>query len=139
MKTKNHVTYDCNYHIIFCPKYRKKVLKGQIKEDLIKIIKEKSIELDCELIEYEIMEDHVHILVSIPPQVPLTSYLKTIKGTSSNILRNKYSELKSRIPTLWTHSYYVSTTGGVNLEKVKEYIENQETQYQAKLKYTKKK
>lgn len=138
MKTKNHVTFDCNYHIIFCPKYRKKVLIGEIKDKLSLILKDISIELDCELKEFEIMEDHVHILVSIPPQLKVSSYIRKIKGVSSNKLRKIFPELRSKLPTLWTHSYFVSTTGGVNLEEVKKYIQNQETQYEARLKYEKK-
>ena len=139
MNKKNHVTYNCNYHIIFCPKYRKKLLRDDVKTDLIKILKDKSSELDSKIIQYEIMSDHVHLLVEIPPQISIGTYIKRIKGTSSKILREKYPELKSKLPALWTHSYFVSTTGGVNLEKVKEYIENQETQYEARLKYQKNK
>lgn len=136
--TKNHITYDCNYHIIFCPKYRKKLLKDEIANDLSKYIESRTLEVDCKLKSFEVMEDHVHILVSIPPQMKVGSYVRMIKGGSAKLLRDKYKELKSKLPTLWTHSYFVSTTGGVNLEQVKKYIENQETQYEAQKRYSKK-
>jgi putative transposase len=139
LKTLNHVTYNCNYHIVWTPKYRKKLLIGDIKNDFIEILKNSSIEMEVDLIEFEVMPDHIHILVSIPPQLKIGTYLKKIKGNSSRFLRNKYKDLKSKLPSLWTHSYFVSTVGNINLHQIKKYIEEQETQYDAKLKYGSKK
>lgn len=81
--------------------------------------------MKVEVIEIEIMPDHVHLLVDVDPQFGVHKYIKHIKGASSKILRDKYRELRSRVPTLWTNSYFVSTVGGVTLDVVKKYIEDQ--------------
>lgn len=123
----NHVTYDCNFHIIFTPKYRLKLLKGEIAEDLKIIIRELSEELKFEIKAMEIMEDHVHLLLNIAPQLGVHKVVKRIKGRSSRELRAKYKELRSRAPTLWTHAYFCATVGGAPLEVIKKYVEDQKT------------
>jgi putative transposase len=79
----------------------------------------------AELIELEIMPDHVHLLVEVDPQYGVHRLIKQIKGQTSRILRQEFPEIKSRIPTLWTNSYFVSTVGGAPLSAIKQYIENQ--------------
>lgn len=89
------------------------------------LIKETCIKQNVEIIEMEIMPDHVHLLMEVDPQYGIHKAVKQIKGYSSRILRNEYPWLRSRIPTLWTNSYFVSTVGGAPLAVIKQYIENQ--------------
>lgn len=124
-KHSKQVVYSSKYHIVWCPKYRRKVLVGKIEKRLKQLIKEVCKEKQAELIEYEIMPDHVHILVEIHPQFGIHKLVRFIKGRSSRILREEFPELKSKLPTLWTHSYFCSTVGGSPLEVIKQYIENQ--------------
>jgi putative transposase len=86
---------------------------------------EKCAEHQAEVIELEVMSDHVHLLVEVGPQYGIHRLVKQIKGYSSRILRKEFPWLRSRIPTLWTNSYFVSTVGGSPLEAIKKYIENQ--------------
>lgn len=79
----------------------------------------------AELIELEVMPDHVHLLVEIDPQFGIHRLVKAIKGTSSRILRDEFKGLRSRLPSLWTNSYFVATVGGAPLAVIKQYIENQ--------------
>jgi putative transposase len=124
-RSNKHVKYSCKYHIIFCPKYRRKVLVEEVSERLEQILKDLCIELNCILIEYEIMPDHVHLLVDVDPVLGVNSFVSRLKGRSSRVLRSEFPSLKSRLPCLWTSSYFVSTVGGVSLEVVKQYIDNQ--------------
>lgn len=113
------------YHIIFCPKYRRKVLTGDIEKDLRQIFDEVAKEKDVEIKALEIMPDHVHMFISFDPRQPLHKLIKLFKGKSSNILRDKYPKLKSRIPSLWTRSYFCCTIGNISKETIQKYIENQ--------------
>lgn len=124
-KSNSNVVYSCKYHVVWCPKYRRKVLIGDVEARLKEIIKEVCIEFKSEMIEMEIMPDHVHLLVEVDPQFGIHRLVKNIKGLSSRILRLEFKHLKSRLPTLWTNSYFVSTVGGAPLEIIKQYIENQ--------------
>lgn len=131
MKSNNNIVFDCNYHVVWCPKYRKKLLIGALEERLKQIVKNVCIEKNADLKEIECDKDHIHILVSIDPQFGIHKLIKLIKGRSSFLLRNEFPDIKRKLPTLWTNSYFVSTVGGVTLEKVKKYIENQKTRYQS--------
>lgn len=122
---KNNITYKCFYHVVWCPKYRRKVLHSGVDERLKEMAKEVCKELKTELVEIEVMPDHVHLLVEADPQFGIHKVVKKIKGRSSRILREEFPWLKSKIPSLWTNSYFVTTTGGAPLEVVKKYIENQ--------------
>ena len=124
-KSNKNVVYACQYHVVWCPKYRRKVLINGVDERLKIIIQEVILELNAELLEMEIMDDHVHLLVSVDPQFGIHKLVKRIKGVSSRILREEFPWLKSKIPALWTNSYFVSTVGGATLEVVKKYIEDQ--------------
>ena len=124
-KSNGHVVYSCKYHVVFCPKYRRKVLVDGIDIRLKEIIQQVADELECEIIELEIMPDHVHILCEVDPQFGVHKFVKRVKGLSSFLLRNQFPTLKSRLPTLWTHSYFISTVGGAPLAVIKQYIENQ--------------
>ena len=83
--------------------------------------------MNVDIIEMEIMPYHVHLLIEVDPQFGIHRVVKQIKGVSSRVLRQEFSWLKSRIPTLWTNSYFVSTVGGAPLAVIKKYIENQKT------------
>ncbi len=124
-KSNKNVVYSCKYHVVWCPKYRRKVLFEPIDERLKSIVSQVCSETGSELIEMEIMPDHVHVLVECDPQFGIHKLIKRIKGHSSKILRDEFPVLKSRIPSLWTNSYFVSTVGGAPLEVIKQYIENQ--------------
>ena len=124
-KSNNNVIYSCKYHVVFCPKYRRPVLVDGEDDRLKELIKETCDQLNVEIIEMEIMPDHVHLLMEVDPQYGIHKAVKRIKGYSSRVLRQEFSWLKSRIPTLWTNSYFVSTVGGAPLSVIKQYIEDQ--------------
>jgi putative transposase len=128
-KRSNHnVVYICRYHVIFCPKYRRKVLMPPIDERLKTILAEQIERWGQELIELEVMPDHVHLLVGCDPQFGIHRLVKLLKGYSSHALRAEFPSLKRRLPSLWTNSYFCATTGGVTLETLKRYVENQKGQ-----------
>ncbi len=124
-KQNSSVTYSCKYHVVWCPKYRRKVLMDGIEERLQQILRESVADLHVEIIELEIMADHVHLICEVDPQFGIHRLVKLLKGRSSRILRKEYPKLKSRLPTLWTNSYFVSTVGGSPLSAIKQYIEQQ--------------
>lgn len=124
-KSNNNVIYSCKYHVVWCPKYRRKVLVGSIAERLKELIQETCDEIKTDIIEMEIMPDHVHLLLEVDPQYGIHKAVKLIKGKTSRVLRQEFAELRSRLPTLWTNSYFVSTVGGAPLAIIKQYIENQ--------------
>lgn len=126
-KSNNNVVYSCKYHVIWCPKYRRKVLINQVKENLEKLIFEQCEKYKAELIEMEIMPDHIHLLVEIDPQFGIHKLIKRMKGYSSHVLRKKFKHLTTKLPTLWSNSYFVSTVGGAPLDVIKKYIQNQKT------------
>jgi REP-associated tyrosine transposase len=125
-KSNRNVVYSSKYHVVWCPKYRKSVLIDEIAERLETILRETSDELQAEIIALEIMPDHVHLLVEVDPQFGIHRLVKRLKGKSSRLLRQEYAELRSRLPTLWTNSYFVSTVGGAPLSVIKKYVENQQ-------------
>ena len=124
-KRNANIIYSCKYHVVWCPKYRRKVLVGGVDERLKTILREVAEERQAEIIELEIMPDHVHLLVSVDPQYGIHRLVRQMKGRSSRLLRQEFSSLRSRLPTLWTNSYFVATVGGAPLAVIKQYIENQ--------------
>ena len=126
-KTSKNVVYSCKYHVVFCPKYRRPVLVNGVDTRLKELVMEVCNQLSVDIIEMEIMPEHVHLLLEVHPQLGIHKVIKQIKGYSSRILRNEFPWLKSRIPTLWTNSYFISTVGGAPLAVIKQYIENQKT------------
>ena len=125
VRSNNNVVYRCAYHVVWCPKYRRPVIEGDVADRLTQLIREVTAERNCNLIELETMPDHVHLLVECDPQYGIHRLVKQIKGRSSRVLRQEFPSLKSRLPTLWTNSYFVATVGGATLEVVKQYVENQ--------------
>lgn len=125
-KASNNVTYFCKYHIVYCPKYRRKVLIGEIAERLKAIIAEVAAETGSEILELEVLPDHVHILCEVDPSFGAMKFVRLCKGRSSRLLRQEFPTLKTRLPTLWTNSTFLSTVGGAPLSVVKQYIESQQ-------------
>lgn len=126
-KSNNNIVYSCKYHVVFCPKYRRKVLTGEVETRLKEIINQVCADNKVDILEMEIMPDHVHLLIEVDPQFGVHKAIKQIKGVSSRILRKEFKHLTTKIPTLWTNSYFISTVGGAPLEIVKQYIESQKT------------
>lgn len=124
-KSNNNVVYSCKYHVVWCPKYRRSVLVNGVDKRLKRIILDTAKEYGAEVIELEVMPDHVHLLIEVDPQYGVHRMVRQLKGRSSRILRSEFPSLSTRLPTLWTNSYFVSTVGGSPLAVVKQYIENQ--------------
>ncbi len=124
-RSHNTVVYVCRYHVVFCPKYRRKVLTPPIDERLRTILAEQMERWGQDLIEMDVLPDHVHLLVGCDPQFGIHRLIKLLKGFTSHQLRGEFPALKRRLPSLWTNSYYVATVGGVTLESLKRYIESQ--------------
>jgi putative transposase len=115
-----------NYHLIWCPKRRRKILGGSIAERLEQLLRETANELGCEVIELAIQPDHVHFFVSATPDLAPNQIVARVKGKSSRILRQEFPYLM-KMPSLWTRSYFISTAGNVATETIKQYIQAQST------------
>jgi putative transposase len=125
MKSSKHLVYSCKYHVVWCTKYRRKVLSEPIETRLKEILFQVCQESDAEILELETMPDHVHVLVSCNPIFGIKRLVGLMKGRSSRLLRQEFPTLKSRLPTLWTHSCFIATVGGAPLAIIKQYIESQ--------------
>ena len=126
-KSNNNIVYSCKYHVVFCPKYRRKVLVGDVETRLKELIQEICSEFNMDLLEMEVMPDHVHLLLEVDPQFGIHKAVKTIKGRTSHVLRAEFKSLTTKIPSLWTNSYFVSTVDRAPLSVIKQYIESQKT------------
>ena len=124
-KSNNNVVYSCKYHVVWCPKYRRPVLVDGVDDRLKELVEETCGKMNADLLEMEVMPDHVHLLIEVDPQYGIHKAVKRLKGYSSRILREEFPWLRSRIPSLWTNSYFVATVGGAPLSVIKQYIENQ--------------
>lgn len=124
-KSNNNVVYSCKYHVVWCPKYRRDVLKDGVDVRLKEIILSVCVEFKADVLEMEVMPDHVHLLVDVDPQFGIAKLVRAIKGRSSRILRQEFRPCRTRLPSLWTNSWFVSTVGGAPLEVIKQYIEQQ--------------
>ncbi len=122
-----HTLWECKYHIVFIPKYRKKSLFGQIRKDLGRIMKELARQKRCEIIEGKVMPDHIHILISIPPKYSVSNVIGYIKGKSAIYIARHYRGKKRNFAgeRFWARGYFVSTVGR-DEEVIKAYIKNQE-------------
>lgn len=113
-----------NFHFVWIPRRRRKVLIGEVATRLEEIIKEVSNELDMNILAMEIMPDHVHLFVSCTPSIAADQIMFRIKGRSSRVLRKEFPHLL-KMPSMWTRSYFVSTAGNVSTETIKRYIAEQ--------------
>lgn len=122
---KKGLVYKNQYHIIFCPKYRRKVLINGIDERLKEILYDIAEEIDVEIKALEVMPDHVHMFIEFDPRINLHNVVKRLKGRSSHILREEFPSLKKKLPSLWTRSYFSCTIGHISEETIKQYVESQ--------------
>lgn len=128
-RTTETTVYCCRYHIIFCPKYRRKVLREPIAERFKQIVIMQQ-EQNFYVLGMEVMPDHVHLLLDIDPTIGVNVVVARIKGKTAHILNREFPELTRKLPTLWTRSKFIATVGSVSLEVVKKYIEEQKTNEQ---------
>jgi putative transposase len=123
---RNHgAVYTLKYHLVWCPKYRRKVLVGPVADDLRALLYEKAQALKVTIEALEIMPDHVHLFIAAPPTQAPHYLANQFKGYTSHVLREKYGDLRSRLPSLWSRSYYIGSVGHVSDKTVKAYIEAQ--------------
>jgi len=119
------VVYNIGYHLIWCSKYRRKVLTGDAETRLKELLAEKAGQIDIEIVQMEIMPDHVHLFVKATPVNSPHYIVQQLKGYTSRVLRQEFPSLKSRLPSLWTRSYYCESVGHISEETVQKYIEDQ--------------
>lgn len=124
-RTDHSIVYSCQYHVIFCPKYRRPVLEEAVAKRLKEMILEKQDECGYAVMSMEIMPEHVHLLLDVDPRVGVNNVVAKIKGYTSHELREEYPWLKKRLPTLWTRSKFISSVGAVTLDTVQRYIADQ--------------
>ena len=120
----NKSVFLLGYHIVWCPKYRRGILLGEIRNRLEQIIKEVTCEKRGKILAMEVMPDHVHLCISLPPDVAPHMFVKSVKGRSSNNLRKEFTSLM-KMPSLWTRSYFISSFGDVSTDTVLEYVKRQ--------------
>jgi putative transposase len=124
-KSNRYIVYSSKYHVVWCPKYRRTVLVGPVAKRLERLLRTLCGEMKVDVLALEIRPDHVHLLCEVDPQFGVHRLVKRLKGHTSHVLRQEFPSLKSRLPTLWTHAYFVSTVGGAPLSVIKQYVENQ--------------
>lgn len=124
-KSNKNIVYSNKYHVVWTPKYRRSVLDEKVARRLKQILEQVCLELGVEIIALEIMSDHVHLLCECDPQFGIHKVVRRLKGRSSRILRQEFPHLRSRLPTLWTNAYFLSTVGGAPLSVIKQYVEHQ--------------
>ena len=121
-----HTTWNCKYHIVFAPKYRRMVFYGEFKTEIGKILRELCNWKQVKIIEAEVCPDHIHMLVEIPPKMSVSSFMGFLKGKSSLQIHERHGNLKYKYGnrSFWCRGYYVDTAGK-NANRIKEYIQNQ--------------
>ena len=122
-----HTKWVCKYHIVFTPKYRRKIIYNQLRKDIMKIIKDLCKWKGVEIIEGHMMPDHIHLLVSVPPKISISSFMGYLKGKSAMMIFERHANLKYKFGNrnFWATGYYVSTVG-LNKNTIKRYIQNQD-------------
>ncbi len=117
--------YNINYHFVWVPKFRRKILVDRLAVRLEELLRCKTLELDGEVLNLTIMPDHVHLFCSFPPTIAPYQIMHRLKGYTAHMLRREFPELNSRLPNLWTRSYYVGTAGSVSAATIRRYIDEQ--------------
>ena len=126
-KSLSHTKYNCTYHVVFIPKYRRKVMMGQLRGEVADIIKKVCGLIGVQLIRGGICKDHVHLYLAIPPKMSISVVMSKIKGKSALMLFDRHPEMRGKLGRhFWARGYYVETVGNVNEEVIKEYIKSQE-------------
>ena len=124
-KRNEGCVFNIKYHLVWCPKYRKEVLTGDIAGRLKQVLSMKATELRIDLEAIEVMPDHVHVFVTGQPTEAIQHIVNQLKGASSRILRSEFAELRAKLPCLWSRSYYVGTVGYVSEAAIRKYIASQ--------------
>jgi len=121
----NKATYNIGYHLIWCPKYRRKILVDDLETRLKELLSEKANELGVLIDTFEIMPDHVHLFIKTSPVDSPHFIVQQFKGYTSRILREEFPKLKRILPSLWTRSYYCESVGHISESTIQKYIEDQ--------------
>jgi putative transposase len=122
--------YHLVYHFVWCSKYRRPVLVGDVEQELQRLLREKAEVLQVGIEALEVGPDSVHLVVSAPPTLAPQGLAKQFKGYTSHHLRQQFAHLRSRLPTLWSLSYYVGSAGSVTEERIRQFIDGQKTRGQ---------
>ena len=122
----SHTTWNCKYHIVFAPKYRRKIIYGELKQDIANTLSMLCKRKEVHIVEAEICSDHVHMLVEIPPKMSVSDFVGYLKGKSTLMIFERHANLKYKYGNrhFWCRGYYVDTVGK-NAKKIEEYIRNQ--------------
>ena len=124
INTLAHTTWECKYHIVFTPKYRRQVIYGKLKMEIGRIIRELCRRKEVEIIEAEACKDHIHMLVSVPPKISISNLVGYIKGKTTLMIRHANMKYKYGNRSFWSTGYYVSTVGK-NQKAIENYVRNQ--------------
>lgn len=124
-KKSKTTVYNVSYHIIWCVKYRRKILTDNIDKRLKELIIEKSKDIDIQIEKIETDKDHIHLFIKASPTKAIHWIVQQLKGYTSRVLRQEISEVRTRLPSLWTRSYYVETIGHISEQTIKKYIQEQ--------------
>jgi putative transposase len=124
----SHTVYDIKYHLVWITKYRKPVLRGEIAKHLRELVRQTCATLDVEIVSGHVALDHVHLLVSVPPQLAVSQLAQRLKGRTSRLMLESFSELSRQFwgRHLWARGYFVASSGNVTDDIIKQYIEAQE-------------
>ena len=132
MRKSSHVQYDIQYHLVWTTKYRYKVLENKVAYRVRELIRQSCNSMDVTIIKGSVGKEHIHLLVSCPPSISVSKLVQQLKGKTSRVLLSEYKELKKRYwgQHLWSAGYFCRSVGTVTQEIIKEYIENQEDEYE---------
>jgi len=125
-QASSHVTYNIGYHVVFCTKYRYNLLRYAAADTLKELFKETAAQAGIQIKTMEVMPDHVHLFITAPPSLPVTDFVRRLKGRTSFILRRRFEYLR-KYPSLWTRSFFVESVGHISEKTVMKYIENQKS------------
>ena len=126
MNSLTHTKWNCKYHIVFAPKYRRKIIYGKLKQDIANILSMLCKRKGVHIVEAEICPDHVHMLVEIPPSMAVSYFVGYLKGKSTLMIYDRHPELQSKWnKAFWARGYYVETIGNITEEAVQKYIKEQ--------------
>lgn len=126
--TSSKAVFNIGYHLIWCPKYRRKVLVGPVETRLKELLLNKAKELGITIENMEVMPDHAHLFIKSTPVLAPHFIVQQLKGYTSHSLRGEFKHLKTKLPTLWTRSYYCESVGHISEETIKRYIDEQKNQ-----------
>ena len=130
-RSGSHSRYDCRYHLVWIPKYRKKILLGKMKDRLQELINKRSEELRVIILKWAIEPDHVHLYISMPPSLSIAKYTNLVKGMTSKVIREEFKDDLEQIywkPVFWADWYFAATVWEINDKVIRDYIAEQESQ-----------